>query len=341
MRALQYRTFGSDPELVDIDVPEPGPSEIRLRVTAAGICRSDLHLLAEAEVDYAYKPLPVTLGHEVAGVVDKVGNSVRGVALGESVLVYGSWGCGRCYQCAQGNENNCRTDDRPPGIYHDGGMAEYIVVDDARHLIPLGDLDPVENVVLTDAGVTSYRAVKSAADKLLPGAVAVIIGVGGLGHIAIQMVKAMSKAKVVALDIGPEQLALACQVGADHAHSSDATAVDLVREITNGEGALVVLDFVGSNATGELAAAMTAKAGRIVMVGYGGGATPVGTTSVAYDVTACASNWGSRTDLMEVVELAKTGVLDIHYEKFTLEESPQAYRRLREGSIRGRAVVVP
>ncbi|TPW75700.1 NAD(P)-dependent alcohol dehydrogenase [Schumannella soli] len=341
MKALQYRTIGSRPELVEIEKPTPGPSEILLRVTAAGACHSDEFIMGTSAEDYYFKPLPLTLGHEVAGVVEQIGDGVHDVEVGESVLVYGPWGCGRCYQCAQGQENNCEKGMRAPGIFSDGGMAEYMIVDDARHLVPLGDLDPVKNVSLTDAGLTPYRAVKSALPTLVPGTTAVVIGSGGLGHVAIQLLKALTQSTVVVLDVADDRLDFAREVGADHAFLSNPDAIPAVKELTGGHGADVVFDFVGIQPTADLAAGMIRTAGHVVVVGVAKGAVPIGQTTVPLDVTGRAINWGSRTELMEVVELAKRGAISIHVEEFGLENATEAYDRLHAGKVRGRAVIVP
>lgn len=147
MKALQYRNIGSPPEVVEIDTPDPGPGQIRLKITAAGVCHSDEFIMSLPEDAYrASYPLPMTLGHEGAGVIDKLGEGVTGFQLGEAVAVYGPWGCGYCYPCSKGHENYCQNDAKlgitPPGLGSPGSMAEYMIVDNARHLVPLGDLDP-------------------------------------------------------------------------------------------------------------------------------------------------------------------------------------------------------
>lgn len=291
--------------------------------------------------DYYFKPVPLTLGHEVAGIVEAVGDGVHGVEIGESVLVYGPWGCGRCYSCAKGEENNCEHGMRSPGIFSDGGMAEYMIVDDARHLVPLGDLDPVQNVSLTDAALTPYRAVKSALPRLVPGSTAVVIGSGGLGHVAIQILKALTVSTVVVLDVDDDKLAFARSVGADHTFLSNPDAVTAVKNLTDGLGAHVVFDFVGIQPTADLTTGMVRIGGDVVVVGVAGGAVPVGQTTIALDVNARATNWGSRTELMEVVELARRGAISIHVEEYAMDQAPEAYERLHAGKVRGRAVIVP
>lgn len=341
MKALQYRAIGGRPELVEIDKPVPAPGQVLLKVTAAGACHSDEFIMGASAEDYYFKPLPLTLGHEVAGTVEQLGDGVTGLELGESVIVYGPWGCGRCYACASGEEQNCEQGMRAPGIFSDGGMAEYMLVDDARHLVSIGELDPVANVSLTDAALTPYRAIKSALPKLTPGTTAVVIGSGGLGHVAIQLLKALTVSTVVVLDVAEDKLEFARSVGADHTFLSNPDAIQSVKDITRGLGADAVFDFVGIQPTADLAAGLIRTAGSIVVVGVAKGAVPIGQTTVPLDVNGRAINWGSRTELMEVVELAKRGAISIHTERYTLDEATQAYDNLHAGKVRGRAVIVP
>ncbi|MET0162160.1 MAG: NAD(P)-dependent alcohol dehydrogenase [Microbacteriaceae bacterium] len=341
MKALQYRAIGGRPELVEIDKPVPAPGQVLLKITAAGACHSDEFIMGASAEEYSFKPLPLTLGHEVAGTVEQLGDGVTGLELGESVIVYGPWGCGRCYACASGEEQNCEQGMRAPGIFSHGGMAEYMLVDDARHLVSIGDLDPVANVSLTDAALTPYRAIKSALPKLTPGTTAVVIGSGGLGHVAIQLLKALTVSTVVVLDVAEDKLEFARSVGADHAFLSNPDAIPSVKDITRGLGADAVFDFVGIQPTADLAAGLIRTAGSIVVVGVAKGAVPIGQTTVPLDVNGRAINWGSRTELMEVVELAKRGAISIHTERYSLDDAPRAYENLHAGKVRGRAVIVP
>lgn len=216
MKAVQYREVGAKPEVVSVPDPEPGPGKVLLKVSAAGIYHPDQVVMSWPKESLPY-PLPLTLDHEGAGVVVALGEGVRGLSIGESVAVYGSWGCGRCIKCAQGKENyyvNAAAEGiMPPGLGAPGAMAELMLVDNARHLVPLGDLDPVVNVPVTDAGLTPYHAIKNSLPKLGAGSTAVVIGTGGLGHVAIQILRAITGATVVALDIDEEKLALAREGG--------------------------------------------------------------------------------------------------------------------------------
>ncbi|WP_093715410.1 NAD(P)-dependent alcohol dehydrogenase [Actinacidiphila alni] len=344
MRAVQYRRVGAAPEVVTVPRPEPGPGQVLLKVTAAGVCHSDIAVMSRPADAFPY-PLPLTLGHEGAGTVAALGDGVTGLDIGDPVAVYGPWGCGQCLMCAQGKENYClRAQElgiRPPGLGAPGAIAEYLLVDDARHLVPLGDLDPVAAVPLTDAGLTPYHAIKMSLPKLVPGSSAVVIGTGGLGHVAVQLLRALSPARVIALDVSDEKLELARRVGAHETVLSDADAADRVRALTDGVGAQVVLDFVGAPPTVATATACAAVEGDVTIVGIGGGSAAVGFGTIAFDAAVRAPYWGTRAELIEVLDLARAGAVDVHVETYSLDDAPLAYERLRAGRITGRAVILP
>ncbi|MGW4806168.1 NAD(P)-dependent alcohol dehydrogenase [Kitasatospora sp. NPDC004272] len=344
MKAVQYRTVGGHPEVVTVPDPEPGPGQVLLKVTAAGVCHSDIAVMSWTAEQLPF-PLPLTLGHEGVGTVAALGAGVTGLSEGESVAVYGPWGCGSCAKCAEGKENYClRANDlgiMPPGLGAPGAMAEYMVVDDPRHLVPLGDLDPVRTVPLTDAGLTPYHAIKRSLPKLVPGSTAVVIGTGGLGHVAIQLLRAMTAARVIALDVTEEKLALARTVGAHEAVLSDGAAAGKVRELTAGLGAQAVFDFVGAPPTTALAGQLAAVEGDVTIVGIGGGSLEVGFGALPYEVSVTSPYWGSRSELIEVLDLARVGAVDVHVETYGIDEAPLAYERLHAGKVNGRAVILP
>lgn len=347
MKALQYTTVGQHPEVVEIEKPSPGPGQVLLKVTAAGVCHSDEYVMGLSEEDYAAQgyPLPLTLGHEGAGVVAELGEGVEHLEVGDAVAVYGPWGCGRCHQCAQGKENYCvnaaAEGIKPPGLGAPGSMAEYMIVDDPRHLVPLGDLDPVENVSLTDAGLTPYHAIKTSLPKLGAGTYAVVIGTGGLGHVGIQILRALSGAQIIALDVSDEKLELAKHVGAHHTVISDEHAADAIREITGGLGVQAVFDFVGAQPTMATAVAVAAPDADVTIVGIGGGTVEVGFGTVAFDVAVRIPYWGSRSELIEVLDLARAGQVEVATQRYSLDDGPKAYEALAAGTVRGRAVIVP
>lgn len=344
MRALQYRTIGGSPELVDIDKPSPGPGQVLLKIVAAGLCHSDAFLMGLPAEQYTYG-LPLTLGHEAVGTVAELGSGASGVDVGDLVAVYGPWGCGLCVPCSRGEENYClraaELGIAPPGLGAPGAMAEYMIVDDARHLILITGMDPAATVALTDAGLTPYHAIKAERSLLLPGSTAVVIGTGGLGHVAIQLLAALTSTTIVAVDVSDEKLELANSVGADHVLRSDEHAAGAIRDLTAGTGADAVFDFVGADTTLTTARECVRVNGAIVIVGIGGGLLSAGFFSTPFGVRVRNPYWGTRDELAEVIALARDGQVDVKVETFSLEDGPIAYRRLSEGTIQGRAVVLP
>jgi propanol-preferring alcohol dehydrogenase len=292
---------------------------------------------------------PFTLGHENAGWVHALGPNVAGLEVGQAVAVYGAWGCGSCARCQVGIESYCENPAGAPvpsgggGLGLNGGMAELMLVPAAaRHLIPLPDgLDPVAAAPLTDAGLTPYHAVRRSWPKLVPGSTAVVIGAGGLGHLGVQILRATTAARVIAVDIRPDALALARDCGAEITLASGSDAATEIRESSKGRGADVVLDFVGSNDTLALAAAVARSAGDLTIVGIAGGSLPVSFFAVPNEVSIQTTYWGSRPELEEVLELAAAGLLRPKITTFGLDAAIDAYRALHTGKLDGRAVVVP
>lgn len=334
---------GQDPELMEVPDPTPGPGEVVVKVGAAGACHSDLHVLYELDVAAVWD-LPMTLGHETAGWVHAVGKGVTDLAEGDPVAVYGAWGCGSCAHCAVGVENYC---ERPSlvgggGLGANGGMADYLLVPHQRHLVRLPDgLDPVTAAPLTDAGLTPYHAIRRSWPKLTPDATAVLIGVGGLGHVAVQIARATTAAQVIAVDIKPDALELARKVGAHHVLASDESTAQSIRDLTGGRGADVVIDFVGATATLELARGVARSMGDVTIVGIAGGEIPVSFFSQPYEVSIATTYWGSRPELVELLALAASGQISAERSIYSLEHGAQAYRDLRDNRVTGRAVVVP
>ena len=348
MQALRLVEWKSEPKLVEVDRPEPGPGQLVVKIGGAGACHSDLHIMHDFDPETATWELPFTLGHENAGWVDTVGDGVTGVEPGQPVAVYGPWGCGTCARCRPGMEMYCENPLEAPtpggggGIGVDGGMAEYMLVPDPRLLVPLPDgLDPASAAPLTDAGLTPYHAIRRSLPKLVPGSNVVVIGVGGLGHMAVQILRATTAAKIIAVDQRESALKLAQEHGADIAlFANDATAEE-IRSATGGLGADVVFDFVAVEATLGLAAAVARPLGDLTVVGLGGGALPVSFFTVPYEVSIQTTYWGSRPELVELLDLAARGLVGSRVTKFPLDQSVEAYRALHAGEIDGRAVVVP
>lgn len=348
MKALRLEAWLTPAVLREIDRPEPGPGQVLVQVGGAGACHSDLHLMHEFQEGQLPWSPPFTLGHENAGWVHTLGAGVDGLEPGQPVAVVGAWGCGTCARCLADLETYCDHPERTSapggggGLGRDGGMAEFLLVPGARHLVPLPDtLDPLHAAPLTDAALTPYHAVRRSWPKLRPGTTAVVIGIGGLGHLGVQVLRATTAARVVAVDPRESARELAERSGADATLSPGDSLVAEVRGLTGGLGADVVLDFVGSDDTLRSAAQMARQLSDITIVGLGGGTLPVSFFSPPYETSVQSTYWGNRQELVEVLDLAARGLLRAEVRPFGLEEAVTAYELLAAGSIDGRAVVVP
>ena len=344
MKAYRLIEWQQPPELVEVPVPEPGPGEVLVKIGGAGLCHSDLHLMDWPAGALPFDP-PFTLGHENAGWIEDFGDGVEGLQKGEAVIVYGPWGCGTCRACRLSREDYCERQLElgrfGGGLGFDGGLAEYMLVPSPRLLIPLGDLDPRDAAPLTDAALTPYHAIKRALPGLVPGSTAVVIGVGGLGQMAVQLLRALSPAQVIAVDVSPEKLARASELGAEVTlESGEGTAAE-IRELTGGRGAELVLDVVGTDATLALAAASLAFEADLILLGLAGGTIEYGSATLPWGASVATTYWGTAVGLMEVVELARAGRIRLDVERVGLEEVGDAYARLRAGEVEGRAVACP
>lgn len=343
MKAFRMVEWGRPPALQEIAVPEPGPGQVLIKVGGAGCCHSDLHVMHEKPETARY-PAGFTLGHENAGWIARLGQGVQGLKEGDPVVVNAAWGCGACSNCRAGYDNYCEGQDasmKSGGLGADGGMAEYMLIPSARWLVPLRKLDPRDAAPLTDATATSYHAVKRALPLLVPGSTAVVIGVGGLGGFAVQLLKVLCAARVVALDTTEEKLALARELGADETLLSNAESAAKIREMTGGLGAEVVLDFVGIHPTLGTAAAATRKQGMVIMIGLGGGAYPAEFRKTPLGATFAITMGASIGELAEVVALAEAGRIQLRTERFPLEKAPEVYERMESNQLSGRAVLLP
>lgn len=343
MKAYQLTKWQAEAEVREVPVPEPGPGQVLVKIGGAGACHSDLHLM-EAPGQNPLWRLPFTLGHENAGWVEQLGAGVSGLSPRDPVLVYCIWGCGACRSCRADLEQYCEksvgiTDGA--GLGHDGGMAEYLLVPSARFLLPLHSLHPREAAPLADAGLTPYHAVKRSLELLRPGSTAVVIGAGGLGQMAIQIIKALTPARVIAVDLAEQKLQAASRFGADDAVRSGDDAAKQIRDLTGGRGAELVLDIVGIDATLKLACEVARPLGHLTVVGVGGGTLPFNFMRVPLQCSVSTTYYGTKNELTEVIALAEAGKLRAEIELFNLDQAGEAYRRLKRGGINGRAVIVP
>jgi NAD+-dependent secondary alcohol dehydrogenase Adh1 len=336
MRAALLSEYHRPLELIEKEVPEPtGARDVLIRIGGAGVCATDLHAQEGLMEPAGLKP-PVVLGHENAGWVEEVGDGVTTAAKGDAVLVYPAYSCGLCVNCRRGLDIHC---DRHQftGLTCDGGFAEYVVVDERSLLkLPAG-VEPADVAPHSDAGITAYHAVKRLLPRLAPGTTSAVIGVGGVGHIALQLLKALGGGSVVAVDTDERRRALAKELGADEVLSDTSD----LREATDGVGADVILDFVATDATHAASLDALARRGLYSTVGYGG---MINVPSVALVVgeTAIAGNLvGSWIDLWELMQLHAKGGLTLRTETHPLEAVNDVLDRLRAGEVTGRAVLVP
>lgn len=343
MKAIHFISPGRPPEIVDIKTPTPAPGQVLVKIAGAGVCHSDLHIL---DHDMGFKG-PFTLGHENAGYVAARGEGVTGWKEGDAVAVYGPWGCGRCHTCQTSAENYCENHASIPsyggGLGSDGGMAEYMLVPSPRLLVPLGKLDPVEAAPLADAALTPYHAIKAALPLLTPEATVLVVGIGGLGHMALQILKAMTPARVIAADIDNGKLAHARRLGVEHTvNTRDAdAAAETIAKIAGARGVTVALDIVGAQPTVDLCVRVVGRNSRLSVIGLAGGVVHYAANNPPYGCEVSVPYWGSRTELMEVIALAAAGRIKAEVERFPLEQAVEVYQRLRDGKIHGRAVLQP
>lgn len=336
MLALQLTSDGM--RLAEVPEPEPGPGEVLVEVTAAGLCHSDLTVAARRPDELGFA-LPVVLGHELAGTVAQVGAGVDGWQAGDAVAGYGPRGCGTCTGCVGGRVNYCRvgSDRRPPGLGADGALAQYVVVE-AGSLVAADGVPALQAAALTDAGLTAHHAI--ARTGVGEGAVVVVIGVGGLGHAAVQLLRERG-CRIVALDVEQAKLDLALRLGAEAALTSVRGVEGDIADLTHGEGVDAVLDFVASDATLGLAAGVLGRDGVLSIVGVGAGRLPVGMHAVALGTRVDTPFWGTREELVEVLDLCRSGRLTLEVESVGLEDVEAAYARLAAGQVLGRVAAVP
>ena len=341
MKAIRVHSYGSRPKVDDVPEPgAPGPDDVVVRIAGAGLCRTDLHIIDGWFADAIPADLPLVLGHENAGWVHAVGPAVEHLAVGDPVICHLNLTCGVCRPCRVGDDMRCARGPSLPGLMSAGGMAEMFPTR-ARAVVKLAaGTEPAEVAALADAGLTAYHAVRKAVPDLGAGSFAVVVGAGGLGHIGIQCLTALTPASVIAVDISEEALKLAMAWGADHVVPADGRQAQQVRDLT-GSGADAVFDFVGEDSTIGDSVAMLRPGGTYYLVGYGGTVTLPTLQMVLGEVTVAASLIGSYADLADLTTLANQGKVVLHSSRYPLEAANDAIDDLRHGRIRGRAVLVP
>jgi NAD+-dependent secondary alcohol dehydrogenase Adh1 len=341
MKAIRVHAYHEQPVLDD--VPEPGiagPLDVIVEIGGAGLCRTDLHILEGQWAEKTNVTLPYVLGHENAGWVREVGPAVTNVAAGDTVILHPTPTCGLCRACRAGDDMHC-ANSTFPGISTDGGMAQYLRTS-ARACVPLDpSTQPADVAALADAGLTAYHAVRKALPLLYPGTTCVVVGAGGLGHIGIQCLAALTSTRIVVLDRNPAALALAAELGADETVVTDGSHVERVLELTGGAGAEVVIDFVAEQGAELDGPRMLRRAGSYYVVGYGGTVSVPTIDIISTEINVVGNLVGTYNDLAELMVLAEAGKVALHTRTYPLASALDAFADLDAGNVRGRAILVP
>ncbi len=341
MKAVRLHEFHRMPVIDEVPEPEiSGPLDVIVKIGGAGVCRTDLHIM-EGQWDAAMgTPLPYILGHENAGWVHEVGSAVTNVAVGDTVILHPTPTCGLCHACRAGDDMHC-VNSSFPGLSADGGMAEYLLTS-ARACVKLEPQTKPEDVAaLADAGITAYHAVRKAIPLLYPGTTCVVIGAGGLGHIGVQCLAALTATRIIVVDRNPDALKLAEQLGARHTVVADGRHVAAVKDLTGGNGAEVVLDFVAEQGPEMDGWNMTAPAGSYFVIGYGGTLEIPTLDIISTERNIIGNIVGTYNELAELMALAQAGKVTLHTRTYPLDAAVEALSDLDAGRVRGRAILVP
>jgi NAD+-dependent secondary alcohol dehydrogenase Adh1 len=341
MKAIRLHAYHEQPVLEDVS--EPGivnPLDVVVEVGGAGLCRTDLHIIEGQWADKSNVALPYTLGHENAGWVREVGAGVTNVTPGDTVILHPTPTCGLCRACRAGDDMHC-SNSTFPGISTDGGMAEHLLTSARACVLLEPTTEPADVAALADAGLTAYHAVRKALPLLYPGTTCVVVGAGGLGHIGIQCLAALSSTRIVVVDRNPAALALAEGLGADTAVRADGTQVAQVLELTGGLGAEVVIDFVAEQGAEADGPRMLRRSGSYFVVGYGGAVNIPTIDIISTEINVVGNLVGTYNDLVELMVLAQTGKVTLHTERYPLDAALDAFGDLDAGNVRGRAILVP
>jgi NAD+-dependent secondary alcohol dehydrogenase Adh1 len=341
MRAVRVHRYHEDPSIDDVGEPKlQGPLDVIVRVGGAGVCRTDLHIIEGQWDEIQHPQLPYVIGHENAGWVHEVGEGVTNVAVGDTVILHPQPSDGLCLACRRGDDMHCENPFFPGLDGHDGGMAEYMRTT-ARACVKLDpSTEPADVAALADAGITAYHAVRKAVPLLPPGTAAVVQGAGGLGHIGIQCLTALTSSRVIVVDKHPEALALARQIGADETVVADGNHVEAVTDLTGG-GAKVVFDFVAEQGAETDGWHMTGPGGSLFVIGYGGELRIPTLDFVAGEKNVIGNIVGTYPDLVELMVLAQAGKVTLHTRQYPLDRAVDALHDLDAGRVRGRAILVP
>lgn len=342
MKAVRLHAYSRRPQLDEVAEPAiTGPHDVIVRVGGAGLCRTDLHIRDGWFAPAVPTELPRTLGHENTGWVHEIGSAVEHVRVGDAVICHPQLSCGLCPACRIGDDMRCSSGLTFTGLNRDGGFAELLRTTD-RGVLPLPPgLEPAAVAPHADAGLTAMHAVGKAVPLLGPGTHVAVVGVGGLGHIGIQCLRALTAATIIAVDPDAEALTLATECGAHHVVPADDRQIDRVREVTGGAGAEVVIDFVGEGDAVGAALSMVRPRGSYLVVGYGGELRVPTFTLVLAEISVVGNAVGTHDDLRRLVALAASGAVSVRTRTYPLDAFADAFDDLERGRMHGRGVLVP
>lgn len=346
MQAIRYKKPGVV-ALEPVKIPELKNNEVLLRVLAAGLCQTDIHIRHDR---LGVMPRDIILGHEVAGEIVECGSAVANWRVGDRVVVHPVLACHQCAACLAGRQNACHAGGRtymPPtlGVSVDGGMAQYVAVP-ASAILSIGDLDPAFAAVLADAGLAPYHSVNLVKHRLVPGSCAAVIGVGGLGQFAVQMLRQLTAAQVIALDVSDAALkAVAGDVDLGLRADSASVNADILA-FTQQRGVDVVIDLVGGDQTLRLASSIVSSYGAIQVIGLCGGTLPfeadqLSSVGMPWGVTLMKPYSGTYQDLAQVIAMAKVNRLHANIQRYAMADAVSAFDALECGGVCGRAVLIP
>ncbi|WP_375491251.1 NAD(P)-dependent alcohol dehydrogenase [uncultured Jatrophihabitans sp.] len=342
MKAVRLHAYNEQPTVDEVDEPTvKGPTDVVVKIGGAGVCRTDLHIILGQWDEAMHPTLPYTIGHENAGWVHEVGSAVTNVAVGDTVILHPTPTCGLCRACRAGQDMHCELSVFPGLDGTDGGMAEYLLTS-ARACIKLApSTQPNALAALADAGITAYHAVRKAVPLLYPGTTAVVIGAGGLGHIGVQCLTALTATNIIVVDRNPAALKLAESLGANQTVVADGKHVDAVLQLTDGAGADVVFDFVAEEGAERDGWAMTRPGGSYYVIGYGGELHVPTLDVVSTERNVIGNIVGTYNELAELMVLAQAGKVTLHTKTYPLDAAQEALHDLDAGEVRGRAILVP
>jgi NAD+-dependent secondary alcohol dehydrogenase Adh1 len=342
MRAARLHAYHEALKLDEVDEPKAtGPHDVVVRIGAAGLCRTDLHIQEGQWAEKSGVTLPYTPGHENAGWIHEIGSDVSNVEVGDTVIVHPFITCGLCRACRAGDDMHCENGSFP-GINRDGGFADLLLTS-ARSVVKLDpSLQPADIAALADAGLTAIHAVKKAVPVLGSGTKVVVIGAGGLGHIGIQCLKAYTPTEIIVVDPSEPALALARELGADHAVKVEGTShIDTVQELTDGNGAQAIIDFVGEKGAVEDGVAMIQDGGFYYVIGYGQNVDVPTIDIISREISFIGNLVGTYADLQDLMTLTAQGKVTLHTSTYPLDAINDAMADLDGGRLQGRGILVP